>query len=154
MRLKDRLKKDTTTETSSIKKQKSTGEFSISDIFADSKEVRKYILELAQTKRNMILISNKSFDKIVIADYFKSQLRKTNARMLGDINGNSDDLNGRINIFPNPDIHNIVKIMEQILYGCQSFIFGVNLGTYDNVINKLKVYHFFQLSPHIVLCYY
>ena len=140
MRLKDRLNKNKivnniSTETDEKKKN----QFFISDIFNDSKELRKYIVQLAQSKRNIILVSNKSFDKLIIAEYIKSQLRKTNARIIGDIDEKANDLNGRINIIPSPDIQMIVKIMEQIIYGCRSFIFGINLGTYDNFINKLKV---------------
>lgn len=139
MKIKDRLKKNKNENSIFIKtKERNIQEFSIEDIFADSNEIRDYLIEQIKKYRNIILVSSKSFDKLIIAEYINSQIKKENSRIIEDIDSDINNLNGVINIIPNPDIRTVVKILEQILYGCSSFIFGLNLGTYENIINKIK----------------
>ncbi len=139
MKIKERLQNDNT-KNEIIEKQvkKCKLKISFSDIFTDSQETKNYFVEQAQNNRNIITVSNKSFDKIIISEYLSSLLKNTKTVITDDIENNIDKLNGIINIIPNPSIKTIVKIFEQILYGNSSFIFGFNLGTYDNIINKLK----------------
>lgn len=115
------------------------GNFNTNDIFLDTKIVKSYINDFIQNNKNIILVCNKSFDKLIISNYIKSLLPpKKGINVIEELNSHIKDLNGKVNIFPTPDIAVIVKILEQIIYGCQSFIFSINLGNYDNVINKLK----------------
>lgn len=141
MKIRERLQnnktKIQTTDAETPKKQETT-EFLISDIFVNSEDITDNIIELAKNKRNMILICNKSFDKMIIADYIKSKLKNTNAEIIDTSDINTEDINGAINIVPNPSIQTVMKIFEQMVYGVSSFIFCLNFGSYDNILNKLK----------------
>ena len=121
-----------------IEPQKST-EASFIGIFDDAADTAVLLEKLAKERRNIIFVCQKSFEKIITADKIKAGLKNENACIITGADYNLENLNGRINILPNPDIHTIVKAFEQIIYGCGSFILGLNLGSFDNIINKLKV---------------
>ena len=116
-----------------------SAESSFSSIFDDAADTALLLEQLAKERRNIIFVCQKSFEKIITADKIKAGLKNENACIITGADYNLENLNGRINILPNPDIHTIVKAFEQIIYGCGSFILGLNLGSFDNIINKLKV---------------
>jgi|GEM_PF-5406318 len=116
-----------------------SAETSFSCIFDDAADTALLLENLAKERRNIIFVCQKSFEKIITADKIKAGLKNENACLIAGADYNLENLNGRINILPNPDIHTIVKAFEQIIYGCGSFILGLNLGSFDNIINKLKV---------------
>ena len=142
MKIRERLQKQKTkiqqpNITEAPIEQENT-DFSISDIFIDSRASEAHIIELIKNRRNMLIICNKSFDKLIIADYIKSKLKNVNSGIVNTIDANTEDLNGVINIVPNPNIQTVVKILEQTVYGNGSFVFFMNFASYENIVNKLK----------------
>lgn len=140
MKIGDRLQKNNNklqNNKTILKKQIENSKFSICDIFVQSELLESFV-KYAQNKRNIIFICNKSFDKLIIANYLQSKLIAENAVIIDEKDVNAKDLPGNINIFPNPEIHSILKIFEQTIYGMGSFIFGLNFGCFDKAIDKLK----------------
>jgi len=139
MNLKDRLEYIKQTNTISIKDNDSQGSYpGITDVFADSVDVRNLILNLIHENKNIIFAGDKSIDKLMAAVYFQSLIGENNSEIINSIDENISNRNFQKNIVPNPDIYNIVRIFEYIIYGYKSFIFGLDLNNSDNFLDKLK----------------
>ncbi len=139
MNLKDRLEYIKQTNTISIKDNDNSDSCpGITDVFADSINVRNLILNLIRENKNIIFAGDKSIDKLMTAVYFQSLIGENNSEIINSIDENISNKNFQKNIVPNPDIYNIVKIFEYIIYGYKSFIFGLDLNNSDNFIDKLK----------------
>ena len=136
MRLKERLQNNNIPKRLIGKKNEEV----LSDsLFVNLKEINQHITDLVQNGKNIIFVTNKSFDRIIIANYFKFLLKKLNAKILDDFNYQFNDFDNQVNILPNTDINTLVKVSQQIIYGCRSFILGFNFGSFDNIVNKLKL---------------
>lgn len=141
MNLKDRLENIRKTNVISIKEDNEKDFlFDIEDVFADSKELRTIITETIASGKNIVFVSEPSIDKSLVSRYFSFLLLNRLEDVIVSENLTDEILfsDSRINILPKPSIKEIVKILEYIMYGYKSFVFGMNFATLDNVLNKIK----------------
>lgn len=142
MNLKDRLESIKKTNIISIKEEDEKKDFlfGLSDIFADSKELRTIITETIASGKNIVFVSEPSIDKYLVSKYFSCLLFNRPEEVVVSETLTDEVLysNSRINIIPKPTIQEIVKILEYIMYGYKSFVFGMNFASLDNILNKIK----------------
>ena len=141
MNLKDRLENIRKTNVISIKEDNEKDFlFDIEDVFADSKELRTIITETIASGKNILFVSEPSIDKSLVSKYFSYLLLNRLEDVIVSENLTDEILfsDSRINILPKPSIKEIVKILEYIMYGYKSFVFGMNFATLDNILNKIK----------------
>lgn len=141
MNLKDRLENIKTTNIVTIKDDYLADDFfDVEKIFADSKEIRKIIVETINAGKNIAFVSQPSIDKSLIAKYFRFLMahRQEDVYFSGNVTDEFLFSDSKINIIASPTMKDIVKILEHIMYGYNSFVFGVNFVGFDNTINKLK----------------
>lgn len=140
MNLKDRLENIRTSNILSIKDDyQQDNFFDVEEIFADSKEIRTVISETINAGKNMVFISEPSIDKMLIAKYFKFLMAYKSEDVVISNNLTDEILSSesRVNILPLPSMQDVVKILEYIMYGYKSFVFGMNFVGSENTINKL-----------------
>lgn len=141
MNLKDRLENIKTTNIISIKDDYFGDNFyDVQEIFADSKEIRTIISETINAGKNIVFIAEPYIDKILIAKYFKFLMAYKSEDVIISNNLTEEMLSSdlRVNIIPTPNMKDVVKILEYIMYGYKSFSFGMNFVGSNNTINKLK----------------
>ena len=138
MNLKDRLDSISSIDKVCIK-ENTNKEPDILDIFEDNKNVRKIISLAINNGKNIILLSNTSCDKTLLIKYISSFVpedrQKTEITSASEINSKQ---NCDIFLFEKPSIYEIVKILEYILYGYKSFIFTVDMNSFEDVLDKLS----------------
>ena len=135
MNIKDRLKSTKNSEENIVLKKENPKKTSIADIFADGKYVQTLVRNYIKDYKNIIFLNNSSFDSSFICEYFKSftikgeKVKITNSVSLKEV---------QINIIPEPTVKDIVKIFENIILSDKSYIFGLKIKTYDNILSKLR----------------
>ncbi len=141
MNLKDRLENIKTTNIVTIKDDYFTDDlFNLDEIFADSKEFRQIIIETINAGKNIVFVSQPSIDNYLIAKYFKFLMAYKQEDVYLSNNVTDEFLlsDSKVNIIASPSIKDVVRILEYIMYGYKSFVFGMNFVGSDNIINKLK----------------
>lgn len=141
MNLKDRLENIKTTNIVTIKDDYFTDDlFNLDEIFADSKEFRQIIIETINAGKNIVFVSQPSIDNSLIAKYFKFLMAYKQEDVYLSNNVTDEFLlsDSKVNIIASPSIKDVVRILEYIMYGYKSFVFGMNFVGSDNIINKLK----------------
>lgn len=141
MNLKDRLENIKTTNIVTIKDDYFTEDFfNVEEIFADSKEFRQIIIETINAGKNIVFVSQPSIDNSLIAKYFKFLMAYKQEDVYLSNNVTEEFLlsDSKVNIIASPSAKDVVKILEYIMYGYKSFVFGMNFVGADNIINKLK----------------
>ena len=140
MNLKDRLESIRKTDVVSIKEDyEHKFLFDIEDVFADSQELKTIITETISLGKNILFVSEPSIDKNLVSKYFSYLLlhRLDDVIVSEYITDEILSSESRINIIPKPSVKEIVKILEYIMYGYKTFVFGMNFATLDNVLNKI-----------------
>lgn len=136
MNLKDRLISIKATDDIEIKT--TVDDANIADIFVDNEYVRGLVSDFSKKEKNIIFVSDRTIDKFLLAQYMQYLINDSKATIVNDIEENLIYINSRINIVPNPSISQIVKIFQYIIYGYKPFVFGLDLNSYDNVIEKVR----------------
>lgn len=138
MNLKDRLDSISSIDKVCIK-ENTNKEPDILDIFEDNKNVRKIISLAINNGKNIILLSNTSCDKTLLIKYISSFVpedrQKSEITSTSEINSKQ---NCDIFLFEKPSIYEFVKILEYIIYGYKSFIFAMDMNSFENVLEKIK----------------
>ncbi len=136
MNIKDRLKKinqDTKIiiEPKIIKKQ--------NNISFDNDVVKDILFEYINKFYNIIFITDKSVDNKLISEYFENYIENIPKITVLDKEANDINIeNNTVNLLPEISGKSLIYILEQILYGTKSFIIGLHLNSYENVLEKLK----------------
>ncbi len=107
------------------------------NISFDNDIVHDILFENINNFNNIIFITDKSADNGQIAEYFENCIKNTPKITVSDDEINNIK-NNTVNIIPEISGKNLVNISEQILYGTKSFIIGLHLNSYNNVLEKLK----------------
>lgn len=110
----------------------------VNNFFIDRVEVKKMLSAFFSSFKNIIYVCDKNIDNALIANYFYSISNVYGATIVDDVVNEIENFNNRISIIPNPNIKDVVKIFEYILYGYKSFVFGLNFSSNLEIINKLK----------------
>lgn len=109
------------------------------DIFSRNSEVEKILRTTFIKDKNVIIASKKNSNKDIIYSYIKKFRGK--AQSVEVVENIEDDIsftNASKIIIPEPSIYEIVKILEFILCDYKSFIFSLNIKSYENIIESLK----------------
>lgn len=129
----------TNREANEYKEIETKNEASSFEIFSRNNEVEKILRTTFIKEKNVILASKKNSDKNIILSYIKKFIGK--AQTVEVVENLEDDINfttaSKI-IVPEPTIAEIVKILELILCDYKSFIFSLNIKSYENIIESLK----------------
>ncbi len=138
MNLKERLDSINTIDKIYIKNTNNE-EPDILDIFEDNTKVKKILSAAINNDKNIILLSDLSCNKPLLVKYISTFTEQTKKSM--EITSYSD-INDKhppdIYVFIQPSVYEIVKIFERVMYGYKSFIFTMNMNSFDNILEKLK----------------
>lgn len=103
----------------------------------DNNIVINIISEKINNFNNIIFITENTYNNNTVSAYFQNCVIEAENK----INLPSSVKNIKketINIFPSVSGELLVKILEQTLMGVKSFVFGISLNSYENVIEKLE----------------
>lgn len=109
------------------------------DMFCRNSEVEKILRTTFIKDKNVIIASKKDSNKDIIYSYIKKFIGK--AQSVDVIEKIEDDItftNASKIIVPEPSIYEIVKILEFILCDYKSFIFSLNIKSYESIIESIK----------------
>lgn len=114
------------------------GNCDVNNFFIDKNEVKNILSKQLAAYKNIIYVCDKSIENSLIANYFYSLSNVFGSTIVDSIENDIENFHNRISIIPNPNINEIVKIFEYILYGYKSFVFGLNFSSNIDILNKLK----------------
>lgn len=140
MNLKERLeiinqlKQSASEQNFEIKK-----EVDVSDIFVKNLTVQQLLKNSVNRDRNIILLSAGDCDKTIIANYIRAFIDETvSVDVLSNVSDNLPFVTAQKLIVPEPTIKEITKIFELILCDYRTFVFCMNLKTFDNVLESFR----------------
>ena len=140
MNLKERieiinqLKQSTSEQSFEIKK-----EADVADIFVKNTTVQQLLKNSVNRDKNIILLSSSDCDKTIIANYMRSFIDDTiSVDVLSNVSDNLPFATAQKLIVPEPTIKEITKIFELILCDYRTFVFCMNLKTFDNVLESFR----------------
>lgn len=137
MNLKDRLS-SIKNNNSGLNKTNFIDESEILSSFDDLQCVKDIVNKIIKEKNNIIFICDKSCNKMLISNYLKQLSDDSfNVNIIDNIEKRLPFFNSGIKIIPNPEISEVVKILEYIIFGYKSFIFGLNFSSFTNILEKL-----------------
>ena len=114
-------------------------EVDISDIFMPDNIVSEVIKKAVSENKNIIVASSIDCDNTICTQYIKTFIKDTDKiEVLYDINSGIQFIKANRIIVPDIDILGFVKILEFILYGYNSFIFTINVKSYENILESIK----------------
>ncbi len=122
MKFKDRLNSIYSTENEKKLKKEIEPQIDV-DNFVKDKIAEKIIKESLTSFDNIIIASSVDCDSSVLCNYIKSLVKNNNENK----------------IIYNPDIRELVKIVENIIYGQKGYIFHSKINDYVNFVEKLKL---------------
>ena len=102
----------------------------------DNNIVINIISEKINNFNNIIFITKNTYNQNTVSSYFSNCINTENKINLPS--SVKSIKNETINIFPSVSGELLVKILEQTLMGVKSFVLGICLNSYENVLEKLK----------------
>lgn len=102
----------------------------------DNNIVINIISEKINNFNNIIFITENTYNKNTVSAYFSNCINTENK--ITTPSSFKSIKNETINIFPSVSGELLVKILEQTLMGVKSFVLGISLNSYENVIEKLE----------------
>ena len=102
----------------------------------DNNIVINIISEKINNFNNIIFITENTYNNNTVSAYFSNCINTENKINLPS--SVKSIKNETINIFPSVSGELLVKILEQTLMGVKSFVLGISLNSYENVLEKLK----------------
>ncbi len=142
MRFKDRLNLFNNSEDKEIvsdNKIEFKQDIDISDIFIQNDKVSNIINSVLAENKNIIIASSIDCDNSINTQYIRTFIKNTEkVEVLYDINKDINFINANRIIVPDVNILEFVKILEFILYGYKSFVFTINIKSYDNILENIK----------------
>lgn len=141
MNLKDRLENIRTTNVLSIKgNEEVSSSFDVEQVFLDSNEVKSVLIQAIDESKNILFVSHPTMESSLVIKYFKQLFNSKEADVVLPKNLFDEVLvyENRINLIPSPSISEIIHILEKIMYGYKSFVFGITLGNSDYTLEKIK----------------
>ncbi|MBQ4123939.1 hypothetical protein IJD44_09530 [bacterium] len=138
MAVKDKTK---TVKKKTVRKVKVKSDRFVNEIFSFNELADDFILKIVNSTTNIFLISSPDCDKSIISAYLKNHIaKKTSSTVMENIDVDISSFLSRYKrlIFPELSIKEVVHIFEYILSGFDGFAVGINLNSYDNLIEKLQ----------------
>jgi len=140
MDIKNRLKKTKNSKVEqNINNENKENSVLIKNKF-DNEIVVNIITSQLESGNNIIFVTENSMDNNYTAEYFENCIKDTPVMTVYDKNITDINIgNSIINIIPLVSPKSMVNILEQILLGTGTFIMGIHLNSYDNILEKLKL---------------
>ena len=141
MNLKDRLENIRTTNVLEIKgNEENIIGFDVEQVFLDSDDVKRILIQAIDEGKNILFSSNPSMDVSLLIKYFTQLLASKEADIVFPKNLFDEVLGyeNRINIIPSPSINELVAVLEKIMYGYKSFLFGLKFSNSNYLLEKIK----------------
>lgn len=111
------------------------------DIFVKNATVEKIIKNAVNEDENIILFCPSYLDKTLAANYIRSFLNENiSFEILSDISDNLPFVSAQKVIVPEPLAAEIIKIFELILCDFKTFIFAMNLKSFENALESLRTF--------------
>ena len=113
----------------------------LNDIFVKNKSVDQILKTALLKSKNVILLCQSSCDRTVVASYVRNLFLNNNIQVdiLNDISGDLPFSSSDKVVVPEASVSDIVKIFELILLDYKSFVFTLNLKSFVNPIESLRV---------------
>lgn len=111
----------------------------INEIFSSDELSDNIISEVINSHSNLFFVSSVNCDNSIISAYLRNHISDQSSVCV--VNNIDNDMNflKYSNIFvQGADIKGFVKVLEHILSGYNGFIIGVNLKSYNNVIEDIQ----------------
>ncbi len=125
--------------TASIKNLEIKKEVDTFEIFVKNNAVQQLIINSISRDKNMILLCPSTCDKTIIANYIRSFIDESvPVDIIANISENIAFANAQKIIVPEPSLIEMLKIFELILCDYRTFIFCLNLKTFDNVLESFR----------------
>lgn len=109
------------------------------DVFVRNAVVEQIIKNAVNMGKNIILLCPSYLDKTLAASYIRSFLDENiSVEILRNISDNLPFVGAEKVIVPEPSIAEMIKIFELILCDYKTFIFAINLKSFENVLESLR----------------
>lgn len=130
----DKLKSDSLASEIEIKR-----DFEAIDIFVKNATVEQIIKNSINKEKNIILLCPSYLDKTLASNYIRSFFDDNiSVEVLRNISDNLPFVSAEKVIVPEPSVSEIIKIFELILCDFKTFVFAMNLKTFENVLESLR----------------
>lgn len=111
----------------------------VSDFFVKNKAAEQIIKNALLKDKNIILLCNQDSEKTIISNYLRSFAEKNSSvEILRNISEDLPFVSAEKVIVPEPSISEVIKILELILCDYKTFIFCMNLKSFENVIESFR----------------
>ena len=105
----------------------------------DNDIVNNIIEEHINNFGNIIFVTDISINNNNVAKYFATLIKEDKSISVIDTTKEILNIqNNTINIIQEVSKNNILNIFEQMLFGIKSFILGIHIDSYENIIEKIK----------------
>ena len=136
MNIKERLNTDNRKTSRTVKNK--SDKF-VNEIFLSNKEADAIIMDLMNSSANILFISSLNCENLIISSYLKNYVQKKKSLII------IDDISKKVELSENKKIiiqdfciMSLVKMLEFSLLGCTGVVTGIDLKSYDNVIEKIQ----------------
>lgn len=111
----------------------------VNEIFSFDEMSDNVISETVNSHENIFFISSIDCDNSIIAAFLKNHINVQSSVCVVYSIYQKTDLSKYSNIIiQESDIKGLVKVLELILSGCGGFITGINIKSYDNVLEDIQ----------------
>lgn len=111
----------------------------VTDIFVKNVAVCQLLKNSVNRGKNIIVLSPSDCDKTITANYIRSFVDEgVSVDVLSNISDNLPYMTANRLIVPEPTIKEVTKIFELILCDYKTFIFCMNLKTFENVLESFR----------------
>ncbi len=105
----------------------------------DNAAVSDIISEQISNLGNVIFITDKTINNLSVVRCFEEYIGDLPKKIIkNNIFDDNDIENSTVNIFPEITGQIFINVLEQMLFGVKSFVIGIHLNSYENVLEKLK----------------
>ena len=109
------------------------------DIFIKNKAVEHILKNAISKSKNIVLLCQSICDRTVVCNYLRSFIDSSvSVEVSNNISADLPFISASTVIVPEPNIDEIVKIFELILCDYKSFIFSMNLKSFENVLESFR----------------
>lgn len=114
-------------------------DFDEADIFVKNSTAEQIIKNAVNKEKNIIILCPSYVDKTIAANYIRNFLDVSiPVEILRNISDNLPFVSAEKVIVPEPSVAEIIKIFELILCDYKTFIFAMNLKTFENALESLR----------------
>ncbi|MGM9993241.1 MAG: hypothetical protein ACI37R_00765 [Candidatus Avigastranaerophilus sp.] len=110
----------------------------VNEIFSSNEAADTLITQIVNSSKNILFISGIDCDNSIIAAYIKNHITEKSVCCLDNLDKDTDFSKYSRIIISSGGIKGLVKVFEAALNGYEGFTAGVDLKSYENVLENLK----------------